>query len=615
MVARGAQYEKPEVPAGEEERLAELYRLNILDTAAETRFDQYTGLVADIFDFPVVLVSLVDRDRQWFKSSRGWGMKECPRDISFCGHTINHHGVMVVPDARKDRRFAGNPLVTADPHIRFYAGVAVHGPKGLPLGTLCLIDHVPRDFDEQHCRRLRQFADLIEGEIKHNADLETLRSSIEFSAFYDPLTRLPNRRLLTDRLTKLVELSESEQRQVAVLLFNVAGLRLFNQSLGTEAGDQLLQQVAGRLRRCCPAGGTVARLQADEFVLAFPSLKQERDQVDRVASQARTALGTSFQLSGKEHYIQVRIGASVFPENGATPASLLEQASAAIRFSSQGEPDAIRYFNKAESISISESLEIESGLRGALENNEFSLLYQPIVNLENGRLEGVEALLRWDNPSLGKVPPDRFIPIAEQSGLIVAIGRWVQEEACRQIRSWSVEQHWAVPIAINVAAGELLQPGFSENLIQRLEAEGVAPELLWVEVTEFSLVSDCPTVDRNLELLSNALIRVSIDDFGTGYSSLSYLQRMPISSLKIDRSFINGLPHSRHEIALTRSILSMASDLELGTVAEGIENQQQYDFLRANGCKMGQGYLMARPLPASEIERLRDRPLVRDSSA
>lgn len=610
MVAHGALYEKPEVPASEEERLGELYRLNILDTAAETRFDRYTGLVADIFEFPVVLISLVDRDRQWFKSSLGWGMKECPRDISFCGHTINHHGVMVVPDARADKRFAGNPLVTTEPHIRFYAGVAVHGPRGLPLGTLCLIDHEPRDFDERQCWRLRQFAELIEAEIRHNADLEALRSSVEFSAYYDPLTRLPNRRLLTDRLTKLLELSEREHRQVAVLLFNVTGLRLFNQSLGTEAGDQLLQQVAERLQHCCPAGGTVGRLQADEFVLAFPALEQESDQVDQVASQARAALGTSFQLSGQDHYIQVQIGASIFPENGLTPASLLEQASAAIRFSSQGEPDAIRYFNTAESTSISESLKIESNLRGALENGEFSLLYQPIVNLDNGRMEGVEALLRWQNPDLGKVSPDKFIPIAEQSGLIVAIGRWVQEEACRQIRSWGMKQDCALPVAINISAVELLQPGFSENLIQQLKTDGVAPELLWVEVTEFSLVSDSPTADRNLELLSKALIRINIDDFGTGYSSLSYLQRMPVSSLKIDRSFVNGLPDSRHEIALTRSILSMASDLELGTVAEGIENRQQYDFLRANGCRMGQGYLMARPLPGSEIENLRDRSLV-----
>ncbi len=610
MVARMTHYEKPEIPANEEERLSELYRLKILDTAADLRFDRYTSLVADIFDFPVVLVSLIDRDRQWFKSSVGWDMRECPRDISFCGHTINQDGVMVIPDARKDKRFADNPLVTDDPHIRFYAGTAVRCPNGQPLGSLCLIDHQPREFDEQQCKRLRRFADLIESEIKHNSDLEELRSSVEFSAFYDPLTQLPNRRLLTDRLTKLVELSEVEQRQVAVLLFNVSSLRLFNQSLGTEAGDQLLQQVAERLRRCCPAGGTVARLQADEFVLVFPSFKRETGHIDWVADRARTTLDKSFDLLGKEHYVQIQIGASVFPDNGVTPAALLEQASAAIRFSSQGEPGGIRYFNKAESVSISERLKIESNLRGALENHEFNLLYQPIVNLDDGKLAGVEALLRWNNPDLGQVPPDKFIPIAEQSGLIVAIGRWVQKEACRQIKAWRTEHDWPLPVAINVAAGELLQPGFSESLIQRMEADGIASELLWVEVTEFSLVSDCPTVDQNLEMLNKAMIRVNIDDFGTGYSSLSYLRRMPISSLKIDRSFISGLPHNKHELALTRSILSMASDLGLGTVAEGIENQQQYDFLRDNGCKMGQGFLMARPLKASQIADLRDRSLV-----
>ncbi|ALS98265.1 GGDEF domain-containing protein [Lacimicrobium alkaliphilum] len=603
-------YQKPEIPADEEERLSELNRLNILDTAAEVRFDRYTSMVADIFDFPVVLVSLVSHDRQWFKSSIGLDLKECPRDISLCGHAIVQQGVMVIPDTLKDKRFANNPLVTGEPYIRFYAGAVVHSPKGQPLGTLCLIDHEPREFNEQQCKRLRQFAELIESEIKHNSDLEELRASVEFSAFYDPLTQLPNRRLLTDRLEKLLELSEFEKRQVAVLLFNVAGLRLFNQSLGTEAGDELLRQLADRLQGCCPAGGTVARLQADEFVLVFPSLNSNKNHIDKVAEQARAALVKSFRLMSKEHYIRVQIGASVFPDNGVTSAGLLEQASAAIRFAGQGEPGAICYFNKAESESISENLKIESSLRGALENNEFSLLYQPIVNLEDAKLAGVEALLRWHNKELGSVPPDKFIPIAERNGLIVAIGRWVQQEVCRQIKCWSTQNSWALPVAINVAAAELLQPEFSTNLIQRMEADGIAPELLWVEVTEFSLASDSPTVDENLALLSKAQIRVHIDDFGTGYSSLSYLQRMPISSLKIDRSFINGLPHNNQELALTRSILSMSSDLGLATVAEGIENRQQYDFLRDSGCKMGQGFLLARPLQASEIEGLRDRSLI-----
>lgn len=274
MVVHMAHYKKPRMPANEEQRLDELYQLNILDTAAEIRFDRYTSLVADIFDFPVVLVSLIDRERQWFKSAVGWGVKECPRDISFCGHTINDQGVMVVPDARKDKRFADNPLVKGEPHIRFYAGAVVHSPGGLPLGTLCLIDLQPREFTEKQCTRLLQFSALLESEIKHNSDLEALRSSVEFSAFYDPLTRLPNRRLLTDRINKLIEISEAERHQLGVLLFNVASLRRFNQSLGTEAGDQLLQQVADRLRSCCPTGGTVARLQADEFVLVVPSFKQ-----------------------------------------------------------------------------------------------------------------------------------------------------------------------------------------------------------------------------------------------------------------------------------------------------------------------------------------------------
>ena len=601
-------YIPPDITEGEEERLEELYGLRLLDTASELRFDRYTSLVANVFGFPIVLITLLDRDRQWFKSRLGWSVAECPRDISFCGHTINQDSMMVVPDALDDPRFAENPLVTGDPYIRFYAGAVVRGPRGQALGTLCVLDHHPRYFDEDHCTRLRQFADLIENEIAHTADLLALRASIQRSAYYDPLTQLPNRQLLMDRLGQLLELATMESMQVAVLLFNITGLRVINQSIGTQGGDELLQQLAQRLRDNCPECGSVARLQADELVLVFPV--QSESQRKEVTHQLHAALDRPYHLLGREHYLGVRIGGSLFPDQGDSAEALIEQASAAIRVSPESAAEPVHYFELAHSDAFSAILKIESCLKGALARDEFYLLYQPIISLTTGKITGVEALLRWRCPELGQVPPERFIPLAEQSGLIVPIGRWVREEVCRQLHVWCMEPDWDITIAVNVSPAELVQPSFAEELLKRLASAHIPENLLRIEITEHSLVRDSEAVERNLIRLKARDIGINIDDFGTGYSSLAYLRRVPVSSLKIDRSFIEGLPRSDDGATITRTIIEMAKALGLDQVAEGIERSEQLAFLHNQHCTYGQGFLFSRPLPPEQIPALRRRAIL-----
>ncbi|MEP1217412.1 MAG: sensor domain-containing phosphodiesterase [Marinobacter sp.] len=601
-------YVPPDITEGEEERLEELYGLRLLDTASELRFDRYTSLVANVFGFPIVLITLLDRDRQWFKSRVGWNISECPRDISFCGHAINQDSLLVVPDALDDPRFAGNPLVTGDPYIRFYAGAAVRGPRGHALGTLCVLDHYPRYFDEEYRIRLRQFADLIENEIAHTADLLTLKGSIERSAYYDPLTQLPNRHLMLDRLGQLLQLAAMESLQVAVLLFNVTGLRLINQSLGIQGGNELLQQLAERLRENCPKGGSVARLQGDELAMVFPvhSESQRKEVTHRIHAE----LERPYSCLGNEHFLRVRIGGSLFPDQGDTPEALIEQASAAIRVSPESAAEPVHYFELAHSDAFSEILKIESCLKGALARDEFYLMYQPIFSLTTGKMTGVEALLRWRCPELGQVSPERFIPLAEQSGLIVPIGRWVREEVCRQLQTWCMEPDWDITVAVNVSPAELVQPAFAEELLKRLAVAQVSEKLLRIEITEHSLVRDSEAVERNLIRLKARDIQINIDDFGTGYSSLAYLRRVPVSSLKIDRSFIEGLPTCEDGATITRTIIEMAKALGLDQVAEGIEKSEQLTFLHRQHCTYGQGYLFSRPLPAEQIPALRARAVV-----
>ncbi len=603
-------YQRPDIPADEESRLEELHELKLLDTASELRFDRYTRLVAEIFEFPIVLVSLIDQDRQWFKSSCGLDLRQTSRDVSFCAHAINAHGVMVVPDATEDPRFAGNPLVTGEPHIRFYAGAVVHGPGGQPLGTLCVIDREPREFDDIQCRRLKQFAELIESEISHQYDLQTLRAAVRLSAYYDPLTGLANRRLLQDRLGKLIDLAGKEQRPVAVLLFNISGLRLINQSFGSAIGDDLLCQVGERLESCCPPGGTTARLQADEFVLCFSPPNGSTHEIDQTAERARQALSRTFLSGEREHYIQVQIGGSVFPEHGSNESALIERAAAAIRFSGDTASAGIRYFSRKESLDISERLRIESRLQSALANGQLFLAYQPIVDLNDGRVAAVEALCRWHDPELGEVPPARFIPIAEQGGLIQTLGSWVQGAARRQIKQWRKQGAWSIPVAINVAAAELQRPGFATELLACLADDNLSARDLWLEVTEHSLVSDSPVLQDNLAQLHKASVHISIDDFGTGYSSLSYLGRLPISCLKIDRTFISGLPEGKSELALVQTIISMANAFGIDTVGEGIETRDQLDCLIDHGCRYIQGFLFAEPMTAEQIQKVCRRTLM-----
>lgn len=592
----------PPIPEDEVERLEELQSLHILDTATEERFDRYTHLVADLFGFPIVLVTLVDKERQWFKSHCGLDLQQTERDVSFCAHAINEGGVFIVPDARKDSRFADNRLVTGPPYIRFYAGSTVHGPNGYPLGTLCVIDHVPREFDQRQCDQLSQFAMLIEREIGHRHELDKLRASIEYKAFNDPLTGLPNKRTFVDRLDTLMALREAEGGRLAVVLFNIGGLRYINQAFGMSVGDELLREIAGRLEEIAPADASPARLGGDEFVIVLPSTDSETGALDATLERMRAALCRPYHAGDREHFVNFRIGVSIYPEHGARPASLLEKACAAIRTREAGVTATARHYSSAHALQVSQRLHMETRLRRGLEEGNFRFEYQPIVSLFDGTMRAVEALMRWDDDEVDDTSPSLFIPLAEESGLILSLGEWAIEAILRQISEWRrADENWNVPVTINLSAPQLQHPDFARNLLDRLGAMALEPNLVRIEVTEFSLVLDTSSVRENLQALHEAGVESLIDDFGTGYCSMEYLRRMPISTLKIDRTFINGIPSERHDVAITRSILAMARSLELSTVAEGVERVDQLELLRQEGCDCVQGFLLARPAPPEKI--------------
>ncbi len=423
-------------------------------------------------------------------------------------------------------------------------------------------------------------------------------------AEYDPLTKLPNRTLLRDRLTHAIGLAARKGGKIAVLFLDLDRFKNINDSLGHAIGDQMLIEAARRLRSAVRGSDTVSRLGGDEFVLLLTELETP-DHAAHVAEKLLQVVAEPFSLEGHELNVTPSIGIALFPEDGADPDALLKNADTAMYHAKENGRNNFQFFAPAMNVRVSEHLALENSLRQALTRNELALHYQPQFDLASGRLIGYEALMRWHSPTLGTVPPGKFIPIAEESGLIQPLGQWALNEACRQNAQWRADGLPVQPVAVNLSAVQFRHGNIVALIEQALRNSGLPPALLEVEVTESVLMEDIEQVAQTLQRIKRLGITLAIDDFGTGYSSLSYLKRIRFDKLKIDRSFINGLPDAADDAALTVAIIGMAANLGLGTIAEGVETEAQRDFLRRHGCRQVQGYLYARPLDAAALaERL-----------
>jgi len=423
-------------------------------------------------------------------------------------------------------------------------------------------------------------------------------------AEYDPLTKLPNRTLLRDRLTHAIGLAARKGGKIAELFLDLDRFKNINDSLGHAIGDQMLIEAARRLRSAVRGSDTVSRLGGDEFVLLLTELETP-DHAAHVAEKLLQVVAEPFSLEGHELNVTPSIGIALFPEDGADPDALLKNADTAMYHAKENGRNNFQFFAPAMNVRVSEHLALENSLRQALTRNELALHYQPQFDLASGRLIGYEALMRWHSPTLGTVPPGKFIPIAEESGLIQPLGQWALNEACRQNAQWRADGLPVQPVAVNLSAVQFRHGNIVALIEQALRNSGLPPALLEVEVTESVLMEDIEQVAQTLQRIKRLGITLAIDDFGTGYSSLSYLKRIRFDKLKIDRSFINGLPDAADNAALTVAIIGMAANLGLGTIAEGVETEAQRDFLRRHGCRQVQGYLYARPLDAAALaERL-----------
>ena len=449
----------------------------------------------------------------------------------------------------------------------------------------------------------RQVETLEQAVVVRTENLETANKQLRHLATHDALTGLPNRVLMDDRISQSIVLAERQRQNFAVMLLDLDRFKLVNDSLGHRAGDELLKEVARRLKGLVRDVDTVVRLGGDEFVVIVTP-GPERDVAQRAAARIIEAMKAPVRVAGVEVHTSPSIGIAFYPEDATTVENLVAHADAAMYAAKQRGRNNFQCFMPGMNTASHDKVRLESDMRVALEQKQFEVHYQPKVNTETGVMHGAEALLRWTHPVRGPISPAEFIPIAEECGLIGTIGAWVMREACRQARAWQLAGLPQLRVAVNLSPSQFRQGNIVSMIRDALDEAGLEPRFLEVELTETTVMTDPEESIAILEKLSKMGVLVSVDDFGTGYSSMSYLRRFPIDKLKIDRSFINEVMSRPDDASIVRAIVSLAHSLRLKVVAEGVESTAQLDFLRTIGCDQYQGFHFSKALPASQFEAL-----------
>ncbi|AZT83717.1 EAL domain-containing protein [Marinobacter sp. NP-4(2019)] len=421
-------------------------------------------------------------------------------------------------------------------------------------------------------------------------------------ANYDILTGLPNRMLALDRLKLALAQARRENSLVGVMFLDLDNFKHINDTMGHDAGDNLLIEAARRISSCLRGTSTVARLGGDEFLVILPGLT-DADATSQVAERILKTFEPAYLLDNQEVFVTTSIGIAIFPTDSDNSGTLLQHADAAMyQAKHKGKSSYARFVPEMTEVSH-DRLQMESRMRRALEQNEFELYFQPIVRTDTGALSSAEALIRWNNASMGMVMPDRFIPLAEETGLIIPIGEWVLHEACNQAMKWHEITGNKVGVSVNVSPRQFRDPGFSATVMKALEASGLEAECLELEITERLILDNTIETAEILKYLDQAGIRLSVDDFGTGYSALSYLKSYPFDTLKIDKSFVQDVLREQDDASLVRAIINMAHSLGLKVIAEGVEEEAQTHFLQLEGCDYSQGYFYSRPMPEEAFEK------------
>ena len=706
-------------------------RAGTLVALAEALFDEITRQAAQACGTPAAALSLVEEGHHWFKSRGGVSPTETPRAIALCSETIRLRGPFVLPDLRRDERFAAG---TGDPRgIRFFAGVPILTARAGAIGTLSVLDVVARELEppqlasleelareagrqfdirlganevlarvtpaepaagapsgEPEFRRLveqfplgtyliqegryryanpklaeilgysppelvgsevatlvvegdrpavlgrirdglagrvagpytfkviRKDGELIDVEVHESTteidgraaligslvdvtDRKRAEAQVAERAFVDALTRLPNRVRFMERLETELAQSRRYGRKLAVVHLDLDAFKFVNDNWGHSAGDRLLQSLALRLTRGVREVDTIARIGADEFLILVPDLRQGED-LSRFAQKLLALASHPVEIDERTLQVTASVGVATYPDDGQDAESLLRNADTAMYRAKDLGGNNFELCTPELTAMAVERLELQSGLRLALDRDELVLHYQPLVSISTGRMVGLEALVRWQHPQKGFLPPATFIPVAEESGLILPLGDWVLRTATSQLKAWHATG-LALRISVNFSARQFRERNLVHTVERALSDAGLEPSHLEVEITESIAMEGAEIVVANLNLLRSMGVGIAIDDFGTGYSSMTYLKTFPITSLKIDRSFVTDLAANPADAGIVRAIVEMAHGSKLGVIAEGVETREQFQFLQKYGCDEMQGYWVSRPLPIDGVDR------------
>lgn len=560
----------------EPSRLQSLHNLNILDSPPEERFDRIIRLAHMHFGVPVCRVSLVDRDRVWFKSAIGTDAKQAPRSIAICSHAILSDAPLVSHDLAVDPRFRDSPQVISGPKFRFYAGIPLKLKDGATVGSLCIIDKIAHpNFSEDDVSFLNGLAQIVCDELE---------------AQLDPLTGLLSRQETKKAIETVSTLAKDKGEPFALLYFDCDNFKKTNDTYGHSIGDEVLREIGRRLKSFSCENFSAGRLSGDEFLAVIRQFANQ-DALGDFVENLSTTLNQPLSLNGKNISMSASIGVCISSNDNDTPQSLIERADMAM-YGSKSDGGAKHTFYTQDIQSEVTKLEVLStDLRSALSNDEFVLNYQPKICLTSDTIDGYEALVRWEHPRFGHLMPESFIALAEKNGFISELGEWVLEAACK----FAVENFTTESISVNISSVQFAQNDMVETVERILNKTGLSPERLELEITETVYIDDFEGVATCLEELSRLRVKITLDDFGTGYSNFYYLTKLQLDSIKVDRSLIKRLRHDDKSDAVLKLIMQLGQILGCSIVAEGIETKKQDQYVRSIGCQYAQGFFYGRP--------------------
>ena len=522
--------------------------------------------------------------------------------VGSCGTAVYRREPVIVADIMQDPLWEDYRQLVVPYGYRSCWSTPIMSHQGTVLGVFAMYSMTVREPIEAETR-LIDFTTRIAGIA---IERKLAEDQIHFMANHDVLTGLPNRALLEDRLSQAVLYAQRYERWVTVVFIDLDNFKLVNDTLGHNAGDELLKIVAGRMVECVRATDTVVRLGGDEFVIVLFDQPTNVDVISATLQKIRAAIAEPVQLGEHRLSATASIGIANYPKDGASPETLLANADAAMYRAKEFGRDNFQFYTPEFNTRAHEKFVLQEELRNALARSEFTLLYQPQVDLRSGRVFAVEALIRWQHPTRGMVAPNTFIPMAEETGLIVSIGDWVLHEACRQNKAWQDAGLPPLTVCVNVSARQFRERNLIGRVVNALKDSGLEAGYLELEVTESLIMQDTELAVATMNELQGLGVQISIDDFGTGYSSLSALKTFPVARLKIDKSFINDLATDESDQAVASAVISLGQNLNLRVIAEGVETDDQVAFLRRNNCDEMQGYHFSKPISAQDLETLLD---------